>query len=323
VRRDRSDRSPAVEDPFPGLGGGATRRHAGGHSDRRQDLTAQLRPARKRRLPLHTVSAWATGQRLVLGQESVAGKSNEITAIPLLLRRLELTAALVTIDAMGAQKEVAYTILDGGGNYILSLKENWPATHAEAEKVSLTRRQPWLCNGARPSMTTTGRIETRRHTLCHTVDWLFSNRRYPGEFQFPGLAAVGTIESEAERGCVIEKERRYYLCSSKLDAETLARALRGHWGTENRLHWVSEVVFLDALARLRSGHGPAHMAIVKHPAMHLLTQAKPTTSLKKRRKRAGWNSDSFEKNQPTHRMRHSSDSLGPRFRPIALRRWSV
>jgi predicted transposase YbfD/YdcC len=250
---------------------------------------------RKGRLPLHTVSAWATGQRLVLGQESVAEKSNEITAIPLLLRRLELTGALVTIDAMGTQKEIAQTILDGGGNYVLSLKENWPATYAEVEKVfadpppDLALRRCETIDGDH------GRIETRRHTMCHTVDWLLSDRRYPGEFQFPGLAAVGMIESETERGGVIEKQRRYYLCSSKLDAETLARAVRGHWGIENRLHWLLDVVFHDDLARLRSGHGPANMAIVKHAAMNLLTQAKPTTSLKNRRKRAGWNPDYLEK----------------------------
>jgi predicted transposase YbfD/YdcC len=250
---------------------------------------------RKGRLPLHTVSAWATGQRLVLGQESVAEKSNEITAIPLLLRRLELRGALVTIDAMGTQKEIAQTIIDGGADYVLSLKENWPATYAEVEKVFADPPPTLALQHCKTVDGDHGRIETRRHTMCHTVDWLFSDRRYPGEFQFPGLAAVGMIESETERGGVIEKERRYYLCSSKLNAETLARVVRGHWGIENRLHWVLDVVFHDDLARLRSGHGPANMAIVKHAAMNLLTQAKPTTSLKNRRKRAGWNPDYLEK----------------------------
>ena len=102
-------------------------------------------------------------------------------------------------------------------------------------------------------------------------------------------------ESETERGSVIEKERRYYLCPSKLNAETFARVVRGHWGIENGLHRVLDVVFRDDLARLRSGHEPANMAIVKHAAMNLLTQAKPTTSLKNRRKRAGWNQHYLEK----------------------------
>lgn len=250
---------------------------------------------RKGRLPLHTVSAWAARQRLVLGQEAVSEKSNEITAIPLLLRRLELTGALVTIDAMGTQKEIAQTIIDGGGDYVLALKENWPATYAEVEKV-FADPPPAL---ALQHVTTVdgdhGRIETRRHTICHDIKWLFSDRRYPGEFEFPGLAAVGMIESETERGDAVEKETRYYLCSAKLDVETFAQGVRGHWGIENRLHWVLDVVFHDDLNRLRSGNGPANMAIIRHTAMNLLTQAKPDTSFKNRRKKAGWNQNYLEK----------------------------
>lgn len=249
----------------------------------------------KGQLPLHTVSAWATQQRLVLGQEAVAEKSNEIVAIPLLLRRLELTGALVTIDAMGTQTEIAQTILDGGADYVLSLKENWPATHAE---VAMTFADP------PPNLTLQrcetvdadhGRLETRRHTVCHDIDWLFSDRRHPGEFAFPGLAAIGMIKSETERGGKTETETRYYLCSSKLDAATFARVVRGHWGIENRLHWVLDVVFHDDQARLRRTHGPANMALVKHTALNLLTQAKPITSVKNRRKKAGWNQDYLEK----------------------------
>jgi predicted transposase YbfD/YdcC len=250
---------------------------------------------RKGCLPLHTVSAWGTRQRLVLGQEAVSEKSNEITAIPLLLRRLELKGALVTIDAMGTQKEVAQTIINGGGDYVLALKENWPATYAEVEKAFADPPPTLRLERCETIDGDHGRIETRRHTVCHTVDWLFSDRRYAGEFQFPGLTAVGMIESQTERGNIVEKERRYYLCSSKLDAQTFARVVRGHWGIENQLHWVLDVVFHDDLARLRSGHGPANMAIVKHTALNLLTQAKPITSLKNRRKKAGWNQDYLEK----------------------------
>jgi predicted transposase YbfD/YdcC len=102
---------------------------------------------------------------------------------------------------------------------------------------------------------------------------------------------VGMVESRTERDGKIEQERRYYLCSTKLDAETFARVVRSHWGIENRLHWVLDVVFRDDLARLRSGHGPANMAVVRHMALNLLKQTKPTISLKNRRKRAGWNTD--------------------------------
>jgi predicted transposase YbfD/YdcC len=225
----------------------------------------------------------------------VAEKSNEITAIPLLLRRLELRGALVTIDAMGTQKEIAQTIIEGGGDYVLSLKENWPATYAEVEKVFADPPAALELQRCQTVDGDHGRIETRRHVMCHKVDWLFSDRRYPGEFQFPGLAAVGMIESETERDGAVATERRYYLCSKKLDADTFARVVRSHWGIENGLHWVLDVVFHDDLARLRSGHGPANMAIVKHTAMNLLSQAKPITSLKNRRKRAGWNQDYLEK----------------------------
>ena len=102
---------------------------------------------------------------------------------------------------------------------------------------------------------------------------------------------IGMVESYTERDGHVEQERRYYLCSTRLDAETFARVVRSHWGIENRLHWVLDVVFHDDLARLRTGHGPANMAVVKHMALNLLKQATSTTSLKNRCKRAGWNTD--------------------------------
>lgn len=248
----------------------------------------------KGRSPLHTVSAWATRQRLVLGQEAVSEKSNEIIAIPLLLQRLQLTGALVTIDAIGTQKEIAQTIRDRGADYVLALKQNWPATYAEVDKV-FTDPPPTLTMQRSETVDANhGRIETRRHAICHDVSWMFSDRHYPGEFAFPGLAAIGMVESQTERTGVIETQKRYYLCSAALDAETFGRVVRGHWGIENHLHWVLDVVFHDDLARLRSGHGPANMAIIRHTALNLLTQAKPVTSLKNRRKKAGWSQDYLE-----------------------------
>lgn len=249
----------------------------------------------KGHLPLHTVSAWATRQRLVLGQEAVSEKSNEIIAIPALLQRLELTGALVTIDAMGTQKEIAQTIVDRGADYVLALKENWPATYAEVERVFNAPPPTLKMQRSETVDANHGRIETRRHTVCHDIGWMFSDRRYPGEFAFPGLKAIGRVQSQTECRGVIARETRYYLCSAQLDAETFGRAVRDHWGIENRLHWVLDVVFHDDLARLRSGHGPANMALIKHTALNLLTQAKPITSLKNRRKKAGWNQNYLEK----------------------------
>ena len=252
--------------------------------------TSRRSHARKKgREPLHLVSAWATRQRLVLGQEAVSDKSNEIVAIPLLLERLALTGALVTIDAIGTQRAIAETIRKGGGDYLLSLKQNWPATYKDVETFFADPSGPLdtleTIDGEH------GRIERRRHVVCHHVAWLFSDRRYPGEPAFPDLAMIAMVEATTERDGKTLHERRYYLSSAKLDAKTFARAVRAHWGIENRLHWVLDVVFHDDLARLRTGHGPENMAVVRHMAINLLRSAKPTTSLKNRRKLAGWDLD--------------------------------
>ncbi|MFL5204056.1 MAG: ISAs1 family transposase [Microvirga sp.] len=244
----------------------------------------------KGRDPLHLVSAWASRQRLVLGQEATNAKSNEITAIPLLLERLALAGALVTIDAIGTQVEIAQLILDKGGDYLLALKENRPATYADVE-LFFAAPPPGACDTVETTDGDHGRIEVRRVAVCHEVAWLLSDRRYPDEVVFPGLAMIGLVESEVERNGKTTRERRLYLGSARLDAKSFARAVRTHWHIENRLHWVLDVVFHDDLARLRTGHGPQNMAVVKHIALNLLRDAKPTTSLKNRRKLAGWNLD--------------------------------
>jgi predicted transposase YbfD/YdcC len=240
--------------------------------------------------PLHMVSAWASRQRLVLGQQAVDEKENEIVAIPLLLERLQLTGALVTIDAMGTQTRIAQTILNKGGDYLLALKDNWPVL---ARDVRFFFNDPGAAKLDTHETTDGdhGRVELRRHAVCHEVDWLISDRRYPGEPRFPGLKAVAMVESAVERGGKTSVERRYFLSSLPLDAKLFARAVRAHWGIENRLHWVLDVVFHDDLMRLRTDHGPKNMATVKHMAMNLLRSASDKDSLKTRRKAAAWNHD--------------------------------
>jgi predicted transposase YbfD/YdcC len=255
----------------------------------------------KGREPLHLVSAWASRQRLVLGQEAVADKSNEIVAIPLLLKRLALTGALVTIDAMGTQIEIANAIVEGGGDYLLSLKANWPALMAEVETFFADPANAQDCQAFDTTDADHGRLEQRRHRVCHKLDWLLSDRRFPDERGFPSLTTIAMVQSLTERGNKIETERRYYLSSAKLDAKAFAHAVRAHWGVENRLHWVLDVVFHDDLARLRSGNGPQNMAIVKHMAMNLIRHPKDKHSLKNRRKLACLNVDYLEaliRNQP-------------------------
>ena len=244
--------------------------------------------------PLHMVSAWASRQRLVLGQEATEIKSNEITAIPLLLERLELRGALVTLDAMGTQSAIAETIVRRGGDYLLALKANRPATYADIVRFFDDPPAEML----QPPFETTdsdhGRLEERRHLVCHDVSWLLSDRRYPDEPQFPHLAMIGMVETRTERAGRTERERRYYLSSAKLDAKTFAAAVRAHWGIENRLHWVLDVVFHDDLPRLRTGFGPQNMAVVKHMAMNLVRNPKDNHSLKVRRKKANLNPDYLE-----------------------------
>jgi predicted transposase YbfD/YdcC len=242
----------------------------------------------KGRSPLHLVSAWASRQRLVLGQQATAEKSNEITAIPLLLERLALTGALVTIDAMGASAKIAQAILDRGADYLLALKSNQEHLHEEAE---LYFAQASGLDSLQTTDADHGRIEIRRHAVSRDVDWLRADRAAPGEPRFPGLKAIARVEAQVETGGKTTIARRYYLCSAPLDAHTFARAVRAHWGVENRLHWVLDVVFHDDLARLRTGHGPENMAVVKHMAMNLLNKTAKTDSLKTRRKRAGWDDD--------------------------------
>ena len=241
------------------------------------------------RNPLHLVSAWATRERLVLGQQATQEKSNEITAIPLLLERLHLKGAIVTIDAMGTQVEIAQTIIDGGGDYCLALKGNHPLLHAEVERLFVDPEAACVPTMAAKTIDGDhGRLEQRTHTVCHDIDWLFSDRRYPGEITFPGLAMIGMIESETERNGKIERARRYYLCSTKLTPEVFGAVVRDHWGVENRLHWQLDVTFDEDQCRLRTGHGPENMSIVRHMALNLLRAPKSKSSLKVRRKRAGW-----------------------------------
>ena len=173
------------------------------------------------------------------------------------------------------------------------MKANWPGLHAEIaryfEDVPAT---------AFERLETTdgdhGRIEIRRHLVTRDVAWLTGDRRHPGEPRFPGLAVVGMVEAEVERAGTTSIARRYYLSSMALDAATFARAVRAHWGIENRLHWVLDVVFRDDLARLRTRHGPENMATIRHMAVNLVRDAHGQHSLKVRRKKAAWNNDYLE-----------------------------
>ena len=236
---------------------------------------------------LHLVSAFATKSQLVLGQEAVDEKSNEITAIPALLERIDLEGALVSIDAMGCNPNIAQNILDAKADYLLAVKDNQPTLHAEIKSYFETAP-----SGEVERFETLGkdhgRLEVRAHTVSYVVDWISSERSYPGAPRFPKLTTIGMVESRIERGEKIETERRSYISSRALSAEAFADAVRSHWAIENNLHWTLDMTFKEDQSRLRAGHGAKNMAVVRHFALNLVRQAGDKRSIKRRRKRASW-----------------------------------
>jgi predicted transposase YbfD/YdcC len=241
--------------------------------------------------PLHLVSAFATTSRLVLGQEAVADKTNEITAIPLLIERLAakdgLKGALVSIDAIATNPAVATAIRGAQADYLLAVKANQPTLRSEIET--------FFADAASASTESTtdvdkghGRIEQRTVTVAREVDWLEGDRRFPGEIRLPDVATIIRVASRAELKDRGRFETRYYISSAMLSAARAAEAVRSHWAIENSLHWVLDVTFGDDQSRLRTGHGAKNMAVVRHFAINLVRTTKDKQSLKLRRKCAGW-----------------------------------
>jgi predicted transposase YbfD/YdcC len=248
--------------------------------------------------PIHLVSAFATTSRLVLGQEAVAEKSNEVTAIPQLLARLAeqdgLKGALVSIDAIATNAIVAQAIRDAGADYLLAVKANQPTLRAEVEAAFATA-PPGTLEAATDIDKGHGRLEQRTVSLIREVDWLRGERHFPGELRLPEPACLIRVEATVERGRAAREPRtetRYYIASAaQFSAAKAAQAIRGHWGIENRLHWVLDVVFNDDQSRLRKGHGAKNMAVVRHFALNLVRTANDKRSIKLRRKLAGWAPD--------------------------------
>jgi predicted transposase YbfD/YdcC len=241
--------------------------------------------------PLHLVSAFATTSRLVLGQEAVADNTNEITTIPLLIERLAadngLKDALVSIDAVATNPTIAGAIRAAEAHYLLAVKANQPTLRAEIER--------YFADAPAAALETIvdvdkghGRIEQRAVTVAREVDWLDSDRRFPGEIRLPDVTTIIRVASRAELKDRGRFETRYYVSSAALSADRAAQAVRGHWAIENSLHWVLDVTFGDDLSRLRTGHGAKNMAVVRHFAINLVRTAKDKRSIKLRRKRAGW-----------------------------------
>lgn len=243
--------------------------------------------------PIHMVSAFAARQRLVLGQVKVAEKSNEIVAIPKLLDMLEFEGAVVTIDAMGCQREIAAKIVDKKADYLLALKGNQTNLHADVALFVAEQE----ANGFKHAKTTRhqtvdgdhGRIETRLTTVIEDLDWLQDRHHWPG------LKTVVMVESTRETDDKTQNETRLYISSLMQPAEQLAAIVRSHWAVENSLHWVMDMVFRDDECRLRTDHAPANFTTLKHIAHNLIRRAPGKESLRLRRKVAAWDDDFLER----------------------------
>jgi predicted transposase YbfD/YdcC len=238
---------------------------------------------------IHMVSAFAARQRLVLGQVKVAEKSNEIIAIPKLLDRLAIEGAIVTIDAMGCQRDIAQKIIEKKADYVLALKGNQGTLRDDVELFAAEQKARGFADSKISQDTTVdgdhGRIETRKTIVIHDVGWLQERHNWPG------LQAVVMVESRREIQGKIEQETRFYITSLVMIAALLGPVIRSHWAIENSLHWVMDMVFRDDECRVRTEHAPANFTTIKHMAHNLIRKAPGKDSLRLKRKVAAWDDD--------------------------------
>jgi predicted transposase YbfD/YdcC len=236
---------------------------------------------------LHLVSAWATENRLTLGQVAVPDGSNEIAAIPELLRTLELAGALVTIDAAGCQTENARLIRAGGGHYLLAAKGNQPALEAAVQAV-FDRAGEAGFEGVRHDTHASAEDGHGRHEERY-VTVIYDPVGVPADW--PDVAAVVLVARERQVGGKNVSTAHYYLTSYAGTAAEIAGFVRGHWGIENGLHWVLDVAFREDESRTRSGHAGENLGLVRRAAVCLLKRAGDKGSIETRRLRAGWDQD--------------------------------
>ena len=234
---------------------------------------------------LHMVSAWGCEQRMVLGQIATDAKSNEITAVPKLLRMLSLKNTIVTVDALNCQRAIASQIVEQKGDYALALKGNQPSLHAD---VTLFLDDPAREGGDTHATVDAdnGRIETRVATVSSDIAWLQHDHKWPG------LKCIGKVTRTRETRKGRTVETAYYLLSTKLSAERFNEVVRSHWGVENRLHWRLDVIMNEDQDRNRLDNSPDNHAILRHMALNVIQKEGSKGSLRGKFKRAGWD-DAF------------------------------
>lgn len=240
---------------------------------------------------IHMVSAYATSNQLILGQLKTAEKSNEITAIPELIRILDIEGAIVTIDAMGCQKEIAATISKSKADYILALKGNHANLYegVDAYFSDNDLLNSTVCHESELELDH-GRLEKRKCYVSDDIDWLYQRR------EWKGLKTIVAVESEVITRDSTLTERRYYLSSLPPDAVRIQSAIRSHWMIENSVHWLLDVSFAEDTCRVRKDHGPENLSIIRRVALNLLKKEKTCKlGIKSKRKKAGWNHKYLEK----------------------------
>jgi predicted transposase YbfD/YdcC len=236
---------------------------------------------------LHLVSAWAVSNRLVLGQEATEEKSNEITAIPALLKLLELKGCIITIDAMGCQRDIAKQIIHQEADYIFGLKGNQGLLHEAVEdyfQMAVHSEFSHIAHDYHEEVDKGhGRLEIRKHWILEDLNTL------PKVEQWEGLRSIGMVQRECTIGDKTTLETRYFINSIKPDAKAFAHAVRSHWGVENSLHWCLDVTFREDDSRIRTGNAPAIMSTLRHICLNLLQKESSKMSINKKRLKAAWN----------------------------------
>jgi predicted transposase YbfD/YdcC len=239
--------------------------------------------------PLHLVSAWATQAHLSLAQVAVDGTSNELGALPELLGLLDLSGALVTIDAIGCQKAVAQQVVAGGGDYVLVVKGNQERLLADIQETVARAVDGDLPAGAARQVTTTeyghGRREERTCVVIHDVAGIRDRQAWPH------LRAVGICRRERTVNGQTSEEVWYFIGSRRMGARRYAAALRNHWGIENNLHWQLDVSFREDASRVENRHGAANLALLRKMALGLLKQHPRKDSIARKRKTAALDPD--------------------------------